>query len=173
MTREQIIEEEANIGLELMKREKKRSIDHYSWASFVELQRASESGTEDADLEDLRSLYLLWTGVVRRLNDRVYENEEYKVSPLEQLETLMRRDPKLARDENVQAEYTKLLEEEKKKSKEQREKEQAERRVKERIFRSRLEEYEAFRSRTYACLKDACGRFPHIDYHVEDDTIAG
>ena len=172
MTREQIIEEEADIGLELVKKMKKRSIEHYAWASFVKTEKASEKGTENVDIADLRNLYLLWTGVVRRLNDRIYENEEYQASPLEQLEAIMRKDPKLAGDENVQAEYTKLLEEEQKKSKEQKAEEEAERKAKERIFRSRVEEYAAFRNQTYSCLKDACGRFPHIDYHIADDTLA-
>jgi hypothetical protein len=171
MTREQIIEEEANIGLELMREVKKRSIEHYSWASFVKMQKVAEGETEEADMEDLRSLYLLWTGVVRRLNDRVYENKEYELSPLEQLEAFIRKDPKLTSDEYVQAEYTKLLEEEKKKSEEERKKEEAERRAKEEILSSRLEEYAEFRNQTYASLKDACGRFPHIDYHIEDDTL--
>ena len=84
----------------------------------------------------------------------------------------MRKDPKLAGDEHLQAEYRHLLEEEHKKSKEQRAKEAEEKRAKESRFRSRLEEYTAFRRQTYASLKDACGRFPHIDYHIEDDTLA-
>ena len=172
MTKEQIIEEEANIGLELMKKMKKYSVEHYVWAHFAKTQKAAEGDTEKVDREDLRNLYFLWTGVVRRLNDRIYENEEYKASPLEQLEAILRKDPKLASDEYVQAEYTKLLEEERKKSKEQRAKEEVEKKAKERIFRSRLKEFAEFRSQTYASLRDACGRFPHIDYHIKDDTLA-
>lgn len=172
MTKEQIIEEEANIGLELMKKMKKYAVEHYFWADFAKTQKAAEGDTEKIDREDLKNLYFLWTGVVRRLNDRIYENEEYKASPLEQLEAMLRKDPKLASDEHVQAEYTKLLEEEQQKSKEQRAQEEIERKAKERIFRSRLEEYTAFRSQTYASLKDACGRFPHIDYAIKDDTLS-
>ncbi len=172
MTKEQIIEEEADIGLDLMKKMKKHSVEHYFGSDFAKTHKAAEGDTEKVDRGDLRNLYFLWTGVVRRLNDRIYENEEYKASPLEQLEAILRADPKLASDEHVQAEYTKLLEEEQKKSKEQRTKEEIEKRVKERIFRSRLEEYAAFRSQTYALLKDTCGRFPHIDYCIKDDTVA-
>ena len=172
MTKEQIIEEEANIGLELMKKMKKYAVEHYFWASFAKTQKAAEGITENVDKEDLKNLYFLWTGVVRRLNDRIYENEEYKASPLDQLEAMLRKDPKLASDEYVQEEYTKLLEEEQQKSKEQRAQEEVERKAKERIFQSRLEEYTAFRSQTYASLKDACGRFPHIDYAIKDDSFA-
>lgn len=171
MTCEQIIEEEANIGLELLREVKKWCIDHYSWASFVHTQKVAEGATQKADREDLRILSLLWTGVVRRLNDRVYENEDYELSPLQQLEAIIRKVPKLSSDAYVQAEYTKLLEEEKKKSQEERKKEEAERRAKEEIFSSRLEEYTEFRNQTYASLKDASGKFPHIEYRIEDDTL--
>jgi hypothetical protein len=67
MTREQIIEEEANIGLELIKKLKKSSIEHYSWTDFAKTQKATEGDTAEIDREALRNLYFLWTGVVRRL----------------------------------------------------------------------------------------------------------
>jgi hypothetical protein len=172
LTREQIIEEEATIGSELLKKLKQSAIEHDCWAEFARLQKAAAGDTEEVDREVLKHLYFLWTTVVRRLQDRIYANADYQVSPLEQLETILRKDPKLAADEHLQAEYRKLLEEEHKKSHEQRAKEAEERRAKESRFRSRLEEYAAFRSQTYAALKDACGRFPHIDYHIEDDSLA-
>ncbi len=170
MTKEQMVEEEANVGLELMRKIKKRCIDSYSWASFAKMQRASEDGI--ADVEDLRNLRLLWTGVVRRLSQRVYENEEARVTLLEQLEALMSRDPKIAQDRLLQEEYARLLEEEKKMSKEEREEALASKRAREKIFRSRLEEFKRFRDETYSRLKDLCGRVPHIDYHIEDKTFA-
>jgi hypothetical protein len=170
MTKAQIIEEEANIGLELMKKVKKHCIENYCWVSFVKMQRASEDGT--ADVADLRNLYLLWTGVVRRLNERIYENEECRGTPLEQLEAIMRRYPKLAKDKYLLAEYMRLLSEEAGLSQQEREEEKAKRVAKQKIFRSRLEEFTKFREATYAHLKDHCQRYPHIHYQIEDKTFA-
>ena len=73
MTAEQIIEEEANTGLKLLKAIKQHCIEDYSWSDFSKMKRAL--GEEKADLADLRNLCLLWTEVVRRVRQRVYESQ--------------------------------------------------------------------------------------------------
>jgi len=171
MTKEQIVEEEANVGLKLLKEIKKRCIENYSWASFTKLQKASEAGI--AGVADLRTLDLLWTEVVRRLRQRVYENEEAQRTPLEQLEALMNSDPKIAKDKLLQEERARLFEEEKEISTEERATALARKRVRENIFRNRLQEFTNFREETYSRLKDPFGRRPHIEYHIEDKTLAG
>ncbi len=170
ITKEQIIEEEANVGLELLKDIKKRCIENYSWASFARMKRALEKVS--ADVVDLRQIDLLWTEVVRRLHLRVYENEEARGTPLEQLEILMNNDSRLARDRLLQEEHVRLLEEEKQMSKEERKTALARKRTQESIFRSRLEEFTRFREETYGQLKDFCGRVRHIDYHIDDTSFA-
>ena len=170
MTQEQIVEEEANVGLKLLRDMKKHCIDHDSWSSFTRLRRASEG--REANVADLRNLDLLWTKVVRRLRERVYENEEARGTPLEQLEVLMSKDPKLAQDNLLREEYARLLEEEMKMSREERAEARARKRTRENIFRSRLEEFTRFRDETYSLLKDPCGRVRHIDYHIEDGSFA-
>ena len=84
------------VGLKLLREMKKHCIEHDSWSSFTRLRRAAEG--REANVADLRNLDLLWTKVVRRLHERVYENEEARGTPLEQLEALMSKDPKLAQD---------------------------------------------------------------------------
>lgn len=170
MTKEQIVEEEANVGLQLLREMKKHYIEHDSWCSFTRLQRAAEGG--EANVADLRNLDLLWTKVVRRLRERVYENEEARGTPLEQFEVLMSKDPKLAQDSLLREEYARLLEEEGKMSREERAEARAGKRTRETIFRSRLEEFTRFRDETYSRLKDPCGRVRHIDYQIEDGSFA-
>jgi len=170
LTKEQIIEEEATIGLELMRKIKKHCIASYSWSSFTRLQRADED--EATSLESLTDLYLLWTVVVRRLSQRVYKNEEYQVSPLERLEGMIRKDPRLARDSSIQAEYTRLVDEERQLSREQRQEEHAKELARAAVMRSRLQEFTKFREATYAHLRDSTGIFPHIDYCIEDRELA-
>lgn len=152
--------------MELVKRIKKYYVDHYLWIDFAKIQKASEN--ETTDIEVLRHLNLLWTSVVRRLNQRIYENEEGKTSPFELLEILFRKDQKIAKDPSMQAMYVRLLKEEKEKSEEEKKKKQEN----ERIFRNRVEEHTTFRAGTYAHLKDACGRICHIDYAIADASFA-
>jgi hypothetical protein len=170
LTKEQIIQEEATIGLELMRKIKRHCIASYSWSSFSRLQRADED--EATSLDSLTELYLLWTVVVRRLSQRVYKNEEYQVSPLERLEGMIRKDPRLARDSSIQAEYTQLVDEERQLSREQRQEEHAKELARAAVMRSRLQEFTTFREATYAHLKDSTGIFPHIDYCIEDRELA-
>jgi len=160
----------SNVGLKLLKDIKKRSIENYSWASFARMKRALEKVS--ADVVDLKQIDLLWTEVVRRLHLRVYQNEEARGTPLEQLEILMNNDPKLAKDRLLQEEHMRLLEEEKQMSKEEREAALAKKRTQESIFRSRLEEFTRFREETYGQLKDFCGRVRHIDYQIDDTSFA-
>jgi hypothetical protein len=170
ITKEYIIEEEANVGRELVKNIKRRCVENYSWASFARMKRALKG--KSADVVDLRQIDLLWTEVVRRLHLRVYQNEEARGTPLEQLEILMNNDSKLARDRLLQDERMRLLEEEKQMSKEEQEAALAMRRAQESIFRSRLEEFTRFREETYGRLKDFCGRVRHIDYQIDDTSFA-
>lgn len=168
LTQEQIIEEEATIGLELLKRLKKDSIEHYAWSSFARIHDP-ENGA--LDREDLKRINLLWTSVVRRLNQRIYENQEYKKTPLEQVEAILKGDSRLASDRHIQEEYSKLLKEEEAHLKNETPEERARRYEKERILHDRLEEHERFRNETYAHLKDAIGREYHIEYRIDDRSF--
>lgn len=170
LTKEQIIQEEATIGLELMRKIKRHCIASYSWSSFTRLRRADED--EATSLDCLTDLYLLWTVVVRRLSQRVYKNEEYQVSPLERLEGMIGKDPRLARDSSIQAEYTRLVDEERQLSREQRQEERAKEFARDAVMRSRLQEFTKFREATYAHLRDSTGIIPHIDYCIEDRELA-
>jgi len=88
MTPEAILQEEANIGARLLGSLKKRAIEQNAWASFSGLKRALEGA--EPDLEELRTIQLLWSTVVRRLHVRIYRNPEFALTLTEQLEQLER-----------------------------------------------------------------------------------
>lgn len=168
LTQAQIIEEEANIGQELLKRLKKDAIKNYAWASFA---RIADPDHHVLDKADLKRLHLLWACVVRRLNQRVYENEECKKTPLEQVETILRSDSRLANDPVIQQEYT-ILKEKTENTQNGTPEEKMRRIENDRIFRDRIEENDRFRRETYALIRDIYGRYGHIEYRIEDGTFA-
>jgi hypothetical protein len=84
----------------------------------------------------------------------------------------MSKDPKIAQESLLRQEYARLLEEEKKMSREERAEARARKRTRENIFRSRLEEFKRFRDETYNRLQDPRGRVRHIDYQIEDGSFA-
>ena len=161
LTREAIIQEEAQIGAALLRTIKKRSIEKYTWARFAKLKKALECG--EPDVEDLRSIVLLWAQVVTRLHVRVYHNQEFEATiseQIEQIEKLLGGAPASTKEEKeyksiLQAEYQRLKNERNKLSEEEKEDEREERRKRERIRRERLRAYNHFREQTYDLLKEA------------------
>jgi hypothetical protein len=168
LTPEQIIEEEANIGLELLNRLKKDAIKDYAWAKFA---RIADPDHHILDKEDLKHIHLLWACIVRRLNQRIYENEECKKTPLEQVEAILRNDSRLANDPVIQQEYT-TLKEKKKTAQNETPEERKHQLASDRIFRDRMEEHDRFRRETYALLRDIFGRYGHIQYRIDDSSFA-
>ncbi len=84
MTCEEIIEEEAKIGAELLTSIKKRAITNDSWADFVRLKHILAG--QKPNLEELRTLQLYWTGIVKRLHVRIYHNPEFEPTLTENIE---------------------------------------------------------------------------------------
>ena len=72
MTCEEIVQEEAKIGTELLKSIKNYAIANNSWADFARLKHILAG--QKPDREELRTLQRLWTGVVKRLHVRIYHN---------------------------------------------------------------------------------------------------
>lgn len=159
LTREEIIQEEAHIGLELLRTIKKQCVENYSWVRFAKMKKALESG--EPDVEDLRNITLLWSEVVMRLHVRVYNNKEFEMTlteQIEQLEKLLSVAPARTKEEKeykniLQAEYQRLKEERSSMSEEEKEDERKCRRERERIRRERSREYEQFREETYGLLE--------------------
>jgi hypothetical protein len=83
MTCEEIIQEEAKIGAELLKSIKKHAIANDSWADFVRLKHVLAG--QKPDIEELRTLQLLWTGIVKRLHVRMYHNSEFEPTLTEKI----------------------------------------------------------------------------------------
>lgn len=159
MTREEIIQEEAQIGLELLRIIKKHCVENYSWARFTKMKKALECG--EPDIEDLRIITLLWAEVVTRLHVRVYNNKEFEgtmTEQIEQLEKLLNVTPSRTKEEKeykniLQAEYQRLKEERNAMSEAEKEDERKIRRERERIRRERTREYDQFREETYSMLE--------------------
>ena len=124
------------------------------------MKKALEGG--ELDVEDLENIRDLWTGVVRRLRVRVYNNEEFEATiteQIEQLEKLLGSAPTRTEEEKedkslFQAEYERMKRVRDSMSQEEREQEQKERRTRENIRRERLSEYNHFREETYELLKE-------------------
>jgi hypothetical protein len=161
MIPEEVLQQEAHIGLELLSTIKKHAIERYTWASFAKMKKGLESG--EPDVEDLKNIDILWGEVVRRLHVRVYDNQEFAMTiteQIEQLEKLMsttsaRTEQEKAYKTVLQAEFERLETEFKCMSEEEKEHERKERRARERIRRERLKAYNHFRESTYAILKEA------------------
>ena len=160
MTPEEVVREEAHIGVEMLRTIKKHAIERYTWASFAKMKKGLESG--EPDIADLKSIEILWAEVVMRLHVRIYDNPEFAMTITEQfehLEKLVTISPARTEEEKaykavLQAEYERLKTEIHNMSEEQKEHERQERKERQSIRTERLKAYNHFRDATYAMLKE-------------------
>jgi hypothetical protein len=161
MTREAIVQEEANRGRNLFQSLKKRAITNDTWAQFLHLQHVL-AGAKPG-IQDLRTLQLLWSMVIRQLHVRVYHNSEFEPTLTEQIENtghllngISRRTEEGKRSkEAVQTEFDRLKQEYASLSDTEKEQEKQERRKREQIRADRLESFHHFRDETYRLLAEA------------------
>lgn len=180
LSREEILQEEADIGAELLKSIKKRAIEHNSWYDVTRLLHALEWKSQD--VEELRAIQSLWGMVVRRLHVRVYHHPEFEPTLSEQIEHLGQlvggpsgktKEEKRSQ-ERLQAEYDRLVQERERMSEEEREKERQERRARERVRAERLSAFRHFQNETYKLLTESSQRQYHVgvqDSSLQDATI--
>jgi hypothetical protein len=160
MTPEGILQEEANIGAQMLKGIKKRAIEQNSWVSYSRLKRALEE--ERPSLEELRTLRTLWSVVVRQLHVRIFRNAEFELTltgMIEQLELLLcgmrgRTAEEVQAGKNIRSECDRLKRELESLSVTAREEERQERRARESIRSDRLAEFQRFREETYQMLTE-------------------
>ena len=180
MTPEGVLQEEAYIGLEMLRTLKKHAIERYTWASFAKMKKGLVSG--EPDIEDLKIIEILWADVVRRLHVRVYDNREFEMTiteQIEQLDKLVSTTPSRTEEEKAYkavllAEHERLNAESNALSEEEKEHERKERKARERIRRERLKVYNHFRESTYALLEEEGNSeygFEVSDLHWTDATI--
>ena len=158
MTCEEIIQEEAKIGAELLKSIKNHAIANNSWADFARLKHVLAG--QKPDREELRTLQRLWTGVVKRLHVRIYHNPEFEptlTEKNEQLEHLVSGAPTRTEQEKhikmtLEGEYHRLREEYNNLSEDEEKQERQQRQTREQIRADRLEEFHQFRAATYEIL---------------------
>jgi hypothetical protein len=158
MTCEEIVQEEAKIGAELLKSIKKHAIANNSWADVARLNHILAG--QKPDMEMLRALQLLWTGIVKRLHVRIYHNPEFEptfTEKIEQLEHLLNEAPTRTGQEKqikwtLEEEWHKIKDEYNHLSEAEKEQERQQRQIRERIRADRLEEFHQFREATYEIL---------------------
>lgn len=158
MTSEAIIQEEANLGAELLKSLKKRAIESYAWAGFAHLKHVL-AGEEPA-IEELKTLQLLWTEIVRRLHVRIYHNSEFEPTRTENIEHLehllfysaFRTEQEKEMKKVLEREYHQLKDayEQLGAAGQEQERQELARRI--HIRDDRLEEFHQFRKATYEML---------------------
>jgi hypothetical protein len=158
MTPEAILLEEADIGAHLLGSIKKQAIEQNSWVTFSGLKHVLDGG--EPGLEQLRTIQLLWSMIVRQLHVRIYRNAEFELTLTEQIEQIeqlqhlfrgtsgMTLEEKQMR-ESLQAACDRLKQELENLSDEDRKKERRERRSREWIRSDRLAEFHRFREETY------------------------
>jgi hypothetical protein len=174
MTPEAVVREEALVGLEMLKSIKKHAIERYTWASYSKMKKGLECG--EPDIDDLKTIEILWAEVVRRLHVRVYDNPEFEMTiteQFEQLEKLVSIAPSRTTEEKaykvvLEAEYDRLKKEISNMGDEKKQQERHERKERERIRKARLNAYTHFRNTTYAMLQEAGNGKSVIDeYDIE------
>jgi hypothetical protein len=161
MTPEAILQEEAGIGAHLLDSMKKQAIEQNSWVTFSRLKHVLDG--REPDLEQLRTIQLLWSMVVRRLHVRIYHNAEFELTLTEQIEQLQQQlsgipartlEEKQVR-KSIQATCDRLKQKLENLSAADREKERRERRSRERIRLDRLAEFHRFREETYQMVNES------------------
>ncbi|HTK05948.1 MAG TPA: hypothetical protein VL485_02165 [Ktedonobacteraceae bacterium] len=158
MTREEILLEEANIGAHVLKNMKKDAIEQNTWQHITRVKNVLDQKKDD--LEALRWIEIAWSGVVRRLHVRVYQNPEFEPTLTERMEQVnhflnersARTDAEKQAKTDMQAEYERLKYEYQCMSAEERKQEKQERKIKEWIRADRLEEFRCFQNETYQIL---------------------
>jgi hypothetical protein len=86
LTSEEIVQEEANIGAQLLKTLKKQAIAQNSWLDLIHLKNTL--AWKEQDVEVIRNIQLLWGTVIRRLHVRLYHCPEFEPTLTEQIEHL-------------------------------------------------------------------------------------
>ena len=81
-----IIQEEATLGVYLLRTLKQQAIETNSWVNFIHLKQALTWKAQD--VETIKKIQSLWATVVRRLHVRLYQTPEFEPTLTEQIEEL-------------------------------------------------------------------------------------
>jgi hypothetical protein len=158
LTSEEIVQEEATVGTQLLKNLKTRAIERNSWNDFIHLKKAL--ARTEQDIEIISTIQLLWGTVIRRLHVRIYHCPEFEPTLTEQIEDLERlpgasqsnseEGTKLRRA--LEATRGRLHREHEAMSNDARKQERLERRRREWMREDRLTEFHRFHDETYQIL---------------------
>lgn len=155
-----ILQEEAALGVHVVKMLKKNSIEHNDWTEYFHI-RATLEGREQRR-EAIKTIQTLWLTTIGRLRSRVYHNPEFVQTLTEQIEqgeplcgkTLPGEEGRLLQ-QTLQEEQKRLKETYAALSEAGRMQEGSERRRREIIRLQRVKALQSFRAETYAILEES------------------
>jgi len=175
LTCEEIVQEEATIGTQLLKTLKTRAIEQNSWDDLIHLKNTL--ARREQDVEVIRQIQLLWGTVIRRLHVRIYRCPEFEPTLTEQIEDLEQL-PGASQNNTeegkkirhaLEATRERLRSEHEAMSHDAQEQERLERRRKEWVRENRLTEFHRFHDETYQILTTSQqGRY---SLDVQDATL--
>jgi hypothetical protein len=175
MTAEAILQEEANIGAELLKNLKRRAIEDYSWSNFIHMKHALAQGNPGAEMT--RTLQRYWSVIVRRLHVRVYQNPEFELTLLDHIAQVEQEIREMAgRTEEVgeakkegEAQLASLKQELTNMSETEQKQQWQETKRRERIRAQKVAAFLRFREDTYRILS-ASGQ-GHYEVGIQDTSL--
>jgi hypothetical protein len=175
LAREEIVQEEATLGTQLLKTLKTRAIEQNSWDDLIHLKNTL--ARKEQDVEIIRQIQLLWGTVIRRLHVRIYRCPEFEPTLTEQIEDLEQL-PGASQSNTQEGEKIRhALEASRERlrrihaamSQDALEQERLERRRKEWVRENRLTEFHRFHDETYQILTTSQqGRY---SLDVQDATL--
>jgi len=158
LTLDDILQEEALLGRDLLKAAKKHAAEQDCWADFVHLQHTLDG--REQDRASIRTIQTLWATLIGQLRGRVYHNPEFELTlaeRIEQAEQMLGKFSTRAEEKGVyqalQAETLHLKAQYQALSEQEETAELMERRRREYIRNERLAAFRRFREETYQILE--------------------
>lgn len=154
-----ILQEEAELGMQIVKMLKKTAVEHDSWAEYTRIRSTLEG--KEQRRETIKSIQTLWMTTISRLRSRVYHNPEFEQTLTERIEqgesmcnkVLLGEERPLQRA--LREEQHRLKEAYAALSEVEKVQEKNERRRRENIRRERIKALQRFRYETYAILEES------------------
>lgn len=167
LSQSDILHEEAERGVQIVKRLKKDAVEQNSWAEYIHLRHVLEGKAQQREM--LRKLQTLWLTQVSQLRSRVYHNPEFALTPTE----LVERSEQVAghgADQSFawQKEHNQLKEACAMLSEEEKVQERNERKRRETIRGERVQDFQRFRDATYHLLEES--NQDYYEVNIQDSS---
>lgn len=167
LSQSDILHEEAERGVQIVKRLKKDAVERNAWAEYAHLRQMLQGKVQQREM--LKKLQVIWLTQVSQLRSRVYHNPEFDLTTAELIErseqvTGQGADQSFAwqKEQNQLKEACAMLSEEEKKQ------ERDERKRREAIRRERILAFQQFRDATYHLLEESDQ--DHYEVNIQDSS---